>query len=61
VERDRIARAIVSLRKKNEHRVEAAGGKKPPPTVCSILNDALLEFYIGVQQDFNAKFSRYLS
>lgn len=62
VERDRIDRALVSLRAKNEHRVanSSAAGKKPPTTVCSILNDALIEFYEETQGKFMARFGRYL-
>jgi hypothetical protein len=62
VERDRIERALVSLRNKNEHRATntASNGKRPTTTVCSILNDALIEFYEEVQGKFMARFKRYL-
>ena len=61
MERDRIDRALQSLRRKAEHRLAAAGGKRPTTTVCSILNDALVEFYVDEKTKFETKFGRYLS
>lgn len=33
---------------------------KPAPTVCSILNDRLIEFYIEVGKQFHDRFGKYL-
>lgn len=61
VERDRIDRALLSLRRKADNRMSASGGKKVQTTVCSILNDALIEFFTDEKNRFEAKFGRYLA
>lgn len=57
VERDKIDRSRLALLRKNEAR--AAQGK-PAPTVCSILNDRLIEFYTDVAGQFDSRFGKYL-
>lgn len=57
VERDKIERSRQALIRKNETR---ASQGKPAPTVCSILNDTLIEFYSDVSTQFDARFGKYL-
>jgi outer membrane biosynthesis protein TonB len=57
VERDKLERSRVALVRRNETR--AAQGK-PAPTVCSILNDRLIEFYTDMSTQFNTRFGKYL-
>lgn len=57
VERDKLERSRLALVRRNETR--AAQGK-PAPTVCSILNDSLIEFYANISAQFNTRFGKYL-
>ena len=57
VERDKIERSRVALTRRNETR--AAQGK-PAPTICSMLNDRLIEFYADISAQFNTRFGKYL-
>ncbi len=57
VERDKIERSMQTLMRKNETRIEQG---KPTPTVCSILNDRLVEFYGEMADHFDRCFGKYI-
>jgi len=60
VERNRIRRALESLRQKNSRRIEQTVSKKPSTTTCNLLTDLLEDFWTEASATFERRFAKYL-